>query len=98
MSELERVRLLSCIACGGPVVEDSDKCQLCRAPVLGKEHPYMPLQLAGNEITPLLKWWFILCMLIWIFSGLELSVTTSLLLTAVSIFYLMRVLRVWFSD
>jgi hypothetical protein len=94
----DRVALLSCSSCQSPVIKGSGPCRSCGTPQSGKEFAYISQAGSGRELGPLFKWWGIWSAVIWVFSGFALGTTTSLLLTGVALFYLIRILRAYYSD
>jgi hypothetical protein len=98
MSEKETVKVLTCVGCGAPVVAGAASCNSCGVPIGSVEIPYMPRKESRPEVGPWLKWWGICCALIWVFSGFDLGTTSSLLILGASIFFLLKILRTYFSD
>lgn len=98
MNDNQPVKVLTCAGCAAPVVAGTPCCNSCGVPVGGVEVPYVARQEARPEVGPLFKWWAICSMLIWIFSGLKLGTVSSLLLAGASIFFMLKIMRTYFSD
>ncbi len=96
-AETERVELVACGYCTGPMVRGAGKCSACGTPEGGKEYPYIYRNEARPEVAPLFKWWGIWTASIWVLAGFSLGKTSALLITAVAIIYLVRITRRWFS-
>ena len=94
----DRLALLSCSSCQSPVIKGGGPCRSCGTPQSGKEFPYISQAGTDRELMPLFKWWGIWSAFIWVFSGFSLGTTTSLMLTGVALFYLIRILRAYYSD
>lgn len=94
----QRVELVACNYCAGPMVRGAGKCNGCATPEGGKEYPYILRSETRAEVEPLFKWWAIWSALVWVFSGFSLGKISSLLITAVAIIYLIRITRAWFAD
>ena len=91
------VKLVCCGACQAPVVKGAGACRSCGSPQTGKEYPYVPRGDARPELAPLFKWWLAWSGVIWVFSGFSLGTTSSLLLTGVALYYLIRILRAYYG-
>ncbi|MEM0955183.1 MAG: hypothetical protein AAGI24_13655 [Pseudomonadota bacterium] len=73
------------------------KCHACGAPLTGKEFAYIPRQISsGPDIGGMIKWWAIISAAIFAFSGFSFGVGSSLAFTAVTAFYLVRIVRAYF--
>ncbi len=77
-------------------MEDARTCAACGTPVTGKEFPYIMQQAAGPDIRGLCKWWAIWSAVVWVGAGFSLGIASSLLLTGISIVYLLRILRAYY--
>ena len=77
-------------------MEDALVCNACNTPVNGKEFPYILQQPAVADMGGLVKWWVIWCLAIWALAGFSLGITSSILFTAVSLVYLVRILRAYY--
>ncbi|MEE4659662.1 MAG: hypothetical protein V2J89_04285 [Halieaceae bacterium] len=92
-----QVSVLSCIQCEGPVASTAGKCHACGTPLTGKEFAYIPRQHGGSpDIAGMVKWWAVLSVAIFVFSGFSMGMGSSLLFTAVTAFYLVRILRAYY--
>jgi hypothetical protein len=93
MNDSSQAQVMSCAKCQGPVMQDAEVCKVCNTPVSGKEFPYVVQRPAEVDVTGLLKWWGVWCLIVWAVTGFSYSLTTSLLWTGVSAIYLVRLLR-----
>jgi hypothetical protein len=97
MSESKPVPVLSCTGCNGPVMQNAGSCASCGTPVSGREFPYAVRLPSGPDIPGMCKWWAIWCAGIWALSGFSFGIGSSLAVTAVSLVYVIRILRAYYG-
>ena len=91
------VRVLSCITCEGPVPSNLQKCLACGTPLTGKEFVYVARREAGPDVGGLLKWWAIWSIVVLALGGFSFGIGSSIAFTLVTMVYLFRILRAYFS-
>jgi len=95
--QAENVKVLSCINCQGPVASSAGKCFACGAPLSGREFDYVSRQDAGPDIPGLFKWWGIWSFGIFLAGGFSFGIGASIAFTAISLIYLIRILRAYYG-
>ena len=95
--EAAEIKVLSCISCQGPVPSNVEKCYTCGAPLTGKEFPYVAIHPAGPDIGGMIKWWAILSVIIFALGGFSFVVWNSMAFTVVTLVYLVRILKAYYS-
>ena len=93
----DNIRVLACINCGGPVPSNGLKCFACGSPLTGKEFAYIPTQAAGPDIAGMVKWWAILSVVVFALGGFSFGVGSSIAFTAITLVYMVRILRAYYS-
>lgn len=93
----ENIRVLACINCGGPVPSNAAKCYQCGSPLTGKEFTYIAQQAAGPDIAGMVKWWAVLSVIVFALGGFSFGVGSSIAFTVVTLVYMVRILRAYYS-
>ena len=90
------IKVLACIQCEGPVPSSATRCYNCGAPLTGKEFAYIPRQVAGPDINGMIKWWAILSVGVFALGGFSFGIGSSIAFTAITLVYLIRILRAYY--
>jgi len=95
-AESAEIKVLTCVQCEGPVPSNAPKCYTCGAPLTGKEFAYIPRQVSGPDIQGMIKWWAILSIGVFALGGFSFGIGSSLAFTAITLVYLIRILRAYY--
>ena len=103
----QQVRVVTCGTCDAPVAHTAGMCPTCRAPLTGKEFPYIPRRDSSGppDIRRTAMWWLGWVVLIWALNGFTLgqgpdgegSQGAWFAIVAISMFFLIRVWRGYFK-